>query len=129
MMMCTTQLPFLDTLVVQFIYSMGICINCVFSVDEVNTTQVTLRNIQWMDLASKTIAARPSTKVIQYLLNEATRLQIGEEKLVLHIRELAEAALCWESKAEQALKHGESFDNCVKLIRLSRHSISPLLMI
>jgi hypothetical protein len=52
---------------------MGICINCVFSVDEVNTTQVTLRNIQWMDLASKTIAARPSTKVIQYLLNEATR--------------------------------------------------------
>jgi hypothetical protein len=57
------------------------------------------------------------------------RLQIGEEKLVLHICELAEAALCWESKAEQALKHGESFDNCVKLIRLSRHSISPLLMI
>jgi hypothetical protein len=57
------------------------------------------------------------------------RLQIGEEKLVLHIRELAEAAICWESKAEQALKHGESFDNCVKLIRLSRHSVSPLLMI
>jgi hypothetical protein len=41
--------------------------------DEVNVAQATLRKMQWMDLASKTIAKRPSTKVIQYLLNEATR--------------------------------------------------------
>lgn len=54
------------------------------------------------------------------------RLQIVEEKLVLQVQQLAQTALHWESKAQQALKHGESFDNCVKLIRLSKHSFCPV---
>ncbi len=55
------------------------------------------------------------------------RLQIVEEKLVLQVQQLAQTALHWELKAQQALKHGESFDNCVKLIRLSKHSFCPVL--
>jgi hypothetical protein len=67
-MMCSIQ-PSLRTCSVNWF----VCIGFIFSVDEVNVAQATLRKMQWMDLASKTIAERPSTKVIQYLLNEATR--------------------------------------------------------
>jgi hypothetical protein len=54
------------------------------------------------------------------------RLQIVEEKLVLQVQQLGQTALHWESKAQRALKHGESFDNCVKLIRLSKYSFCPV---
>ncbi len=49
-MMCSIQ-PSLRTCSVNWF----VCIGFIFSVDEVNVAQATLRKMQWMDLASKVL--------------------------------------------------------------------------
>ncbi|KAG0563907.1 hypothetical protein KC19_8G068600 [Ceratodon purpureus] len=88
---------------------------CVESAD-VKAVESALKKVEWLGSASKVLGEVPSTRKLGELLDEASRLELRDEKLVLEMQELADSAVSWESKAAHALKEGDSYANVEELL-------------